>query len=766
MVWNPNLPATPRGDTPTADEVKLAIKGRDGKPEEGVNGMLGDALAALSDPAPPYVDTSNPLTKLEVLTADAINWLQSNTTNPLVYQTIEREVRSGAITAGEAQAEARARFLLRSAAGRAEACIRGTTRGNALLRDIDALFQNLTPETNVTGPLTAIIFASGSLAFIDKDRVLLRSILADRVVNLLGTPGEASFTSPAVRQNILGIFSESGMSGGSNIRTLTGRLWPDTAARHRTATAQAAPTPTIPPLPTPQPAQRTAQGNTRTAAGPNQAQNGAPNSAPQPQAQPSQAPQQAPRQPTVTELEQQRALNELLRQRNQVVATWQATQSEWRKYSDEEFNAQRDPAERITPDQHQLIIELNDARIAAGRAPLPVTTSRARIEREIGIRDAYIKDYPRGTYAGLYGMAGQPGRAYDTYAAAWTTAQQQEATPSSETRGSITVTPAPEEQAEDNQLEAETAEDEPSQPIIESPSIADQQDKAWRNRLAVLMLPLDAINEGRKKRHPGQMLTEELLQALRPLNQARYDAGMEPFDATSTSLADLENEVGAYRYHLRQTGSRDTGRADYASFYANYDAKMERYNGWIHGYASDGHEDVGDTDLPDATSSDHQGAAGQEENSTSDEIPMSTDDERKTVPSSTVVWNLNMLAERLHELLVEESWGGNAGSTIIDAQHVMAAGANGYVDPNTGALLAFGNIQDISEHVRARGRQFTMRIATLPKNGVYVVRQCFFQDEVTPAAREAIEETIRRYNSYAENAVVRGRGPNTPLQSL
>jgi hypothetical protein len=53
-------------------------------------------------------------------------------------------------------------------------------------------------------------------------------------------------------------------------------------------------------------------------------------------------------------------------------------------------------------------------------------------------------------------------------------------------------------------------------------------------------------------------------------------------------------------------------------------------------------------------------------------------------------------------VLMGESMGGNAGPGN--------AAVNGYYDPGTGRIIAFGNIQNIPAGIRARGREFTLRV--------------------------------------------------------
>lgn len=81
------------------------------------------------------------------------------------------------------------------------------------------------------------------------------------------------------------------------------------------------------------------------------------------------------------------------------------------------------------------------------------------------------------------------------------------------------------------------------------------------------------------------------------------------------------------------------------------------------------------------------------------------------VNKETVSHNLKMMEEQMSDLALEESMGGNAGGVNINGENFSCRGLNGYADKETGRILVFGNIQDISKEILKAGTSFTFREA-------------------------------------------------------
>jgi|GEM_PF-1989371 len=126
-----------------------------------------------------------------------------------------------------------------------------------------------------------------------------------------------------------------------------------------------------------------------------------------------------------------------------------------------------------------------------------------------------------------------------------------------------------------------------------------------------------------------------------------------------------------------------------------------------------------------------------------------------------------MESRAMQEVLSMESVGGNAGCVKIGDKKYPAAGVNGFADGNSGLITAFGNFQYIDADIKARSREFTLRIArgwidfsdkNAPKYAsegriVNVYRRGDFYDEakgtesdLTDRAVDVIRQSARYYN--------------------
>lgn len=81
--------------------------------------------------------------------------------------------------------------------------------------------------------------------------------------------------------------------------------------------------------------------------------------------------------------------------------------------------------------------------------------------------------------------------------------------------------------------------------------------------------------------------------------------------------------------------------------------------------------------------------------------------------------NISMLNRDMKSLLLRESFGGNAGSIEINGERYSCAGANGYADPDTGEIIIFANIQNISDRsIIDNKTSFSLRVA-IDSNGKF-----------------------------------------------
>lgn len=120
--------------------------------------------------------------------------------------------------------------------------------------------------------------------------------------------------------------------------------------------------------------------------------------------------------------------------------------------------------------------------------------------------------------------------------------------------------------------------------------------------------------------------------------------------------------------------------------------------------------------------------------------------------------NLAVMHHDMERLLVNESMGGNAGTTTVEGLPCSCAAANFFADPVTGEIRSFGNHQDVDPDVVATTHHGSMIGAFSLKIGdfVRIVRLMLDIDNVglpedghrdlRPEARAVIEESIRCWN--------------------
>ena len=128
-----------------------------------------------------------------------------------------------------------------------------------------------------------------------------------------------------------------------------------------------------------------------------------------------------------------------------------------------------------------------------------------------------------------------------------------------------------------------------------------------------------------------------------------------------------------------------------------------------------------------------------------------------------VAGNLKKMQTEMVDLLLLESFGGNAGRYEIEGKTFPCAGANAHFNRLTGEIVAFGNLQDlvIQEVRQADTRHelwnLTFRVAiNIGKGPVKIVEVTYenlkpFTGEENPtiedAAKKAIEKSVQEYNT-------------------
>ena len=121
-----------------------------------------------------------------------------------------------------------------------------------------------------------------------------------------------------------------------------------------------------------------------------------------------------------------------------------------------------------------------------------------------------------------------------------------------------------------------------------------------------------------------------------------------------------------------------------------------------------------------------------------------SESKEKANDQEVVAHNLKMLKEDMWDLLLSESWGGNAGYTEIGGENCVCAGANGYADPETGRIVAFGNLQDVDVVVQRKNAEFTLLVAD-HLGGLQIVR-LYGNDRFTERGLRNIKKAVNDYN--------------------
>ena len=122
--------------------------------------------------------------------------------------------------------------------------------------------------------------------------------------------------------------------------------------------------------------------------------------------------------------------------------------------------------------------------------------------------------------------------------------------------------------------------------------------------------------------------------------------------------------------------------------------------------------------------------------------------------ASALSHNLVAMNSSMMNLLKTESVGGNAGRVKVDGKYYSCAAANGYADPQSGTIVAFGNLQDVSPNIQKKTATFTLRVAC-SRRGFFRIVQLVTEERgsgrtLSPGARAVLEQSVRAWNKARE----------------
>ena len=126
----------------------------------------------------------------------------------------------------------------------------------------------------------------------------------------------------------------------------------------------------------------------------------------------------------------------------------------------------------------------------------------------------------------------------------------------------------------------------------------------------------------------------------------------------------------------------------------------------------------------------------------------------RTPGASALSHNFLAMNSPMMKLLKTESVGGNAGRVKLDGKYYSCAAANGYADPQSGRIVAFGNVQDVSPNIQKKNAKFTLRVACGAR-GFFRIVQLVTEDRgggrtLSPGAREVLDQSVRTWNKARE----------------
>jgi len=140
--------------------------------------------------------------------------------------------------------------------------------------------------------------------------------------------------------------------------------------------------------------------------------------------------------------------------------------------------------------------------------------------------------------------------------------------------------------------------------------------------------------------------------------------------------------------------------------------------------------------------------------------PELLEEQEKQKRESIIQRNIEKMNTEMGKLILEESWGGNAGSVVVRGKKYNCAGANAYVAPN-GEIKIFSNIQNIPSDLDITD---CIRVIFRTRSNSYVENEKFHQGnfrkfpivnihysvrdvgEVSSETKEVLRESVERYN--------------------
>lgn len=126
------------------------------------------------------------------------------------------------------------------------------------------------------------------------------------------------------------------------------------------------------------------------------------------------------------------------------------------------------------------------------------------------------------------------------------------------------------------------------------------------------------------------------------------------------------------------------------------------------------------------------------------------DEERLSEMEALIAANLEMMRSRMQEtLLFEETTGGTA--VEVDDKWFPSARVNGYAERDTGRIVEFGNIYDVSDAARQH-QEFGYQVA-VNIHGADKIVELFGRENFLEQAVKVLEESSRRWNEEQETSM-------------
>lgn len=122
--------------------------------------------------------------------------------------------------------------------------------------------------------------------------------------------------------------------------------------------------------------------------------------------------------------------------------------------------------------------------------------------------------------------------------------------------------------------------------------------------------------------------------------------------------------------------------------------------------------------------------------------------------------NIDEMNSSMLKLLSSESIGGNAGTVKIEGNQYFAAGANGYIDGQTGKIMVFGNIQNLDKEIVSKNVSFTIKVAMGIRGGkaFYKITDIAIDSGVSDQAKKNLKSSISEWNKqYEKNTTAKKR---------